>query len=42
MLDYMKPLATALASLALICILKTAEREHFFSKEEKSWWGFNH
>ena len=36
MFDYMKPLATGLASLALICILKSAEREDFFSKEEKS------
>ena len=38
MFDYMKPLATGLASLALICILESAEREHVFSKEEKSWW----
>ena len=34
----MKPLATALACLALICILESEEREHVFSDEDKSWW----
>jgi hypothetical protein len=34
----MNPLATAMVSLTLICILESAEREHVFSKEDKSWW----
>ena len=34
----MRPLTTALVGLALISILESAEREHVFSKEDKSWW----
>ena len=34
----MKPVATALASLALCCMLQGAGREHVFSDEDKSWW----
>ena len=34
----MKPLATALACLTLICILESAEREHVFSQKDRSWW----
>ncbi|SVA58758.1 uncharacterized protein METZ01_LOCUS111612, partial [marine metagenome] len=33
-----KLIATVLASLVLGCILKSAEREHVFSDEDKSWW----
>ncbi|SVB84287.1 uncharacterized protein METZ01_LOCUS237141, partial [marine metagenome] len=34
----MKPVATALASLVLSCMLQGAGREHVFSDEDKSWW----
>jgi hypothetical protein len=34
----MNPLATAMVSLTLICILESEEREYVFSKEDKSWW----